>query len=415
MRMRRRPGVQGNLFRGLGSAVRLESFLAPVGAREFFSKNWEQSPRVVSRRSRDYHAGLISIADLDAALSQLRAPGLERLLRVVKQDGKRLLSRTVPTTSRSGVDLRALRESSAEGYTLVLNDLDRRWSPISVLARSLEERLGHRVGVNAYFTPSRSQGFLPHSDDHDVFILQIEGEKAWRVYKPLIELPTGPVPQDSIRRSLRVPVMTCTLSPGDALYLPRGWIHECATSRRASLHLTVGVHVRRWLDFVKAALDQAADKSVSLRKAIPSAMLGEVRDDRAADAAWRGILETLSTVVAAPEAMSALEAHFIDGVEPPLDGSFARAGRESGLGLESRVTRRPGMSCQVTMKDGVSSIRFPGNSVSGPFLIDPALRYISGARRFRVKDLPDSLDAKAKIVLVRRLVREGLLKADKSR
>lgn len=54
-------------------------------------------------------------------------------------------------------------------------------------------------------------------------------------------------------------------------------------------------------------------------------------------------------------------------------------------------------------------IRFPGNSVSGPAAIAPALHFISRAERFLVRDLPDQLSDDSKILLTKRLVREGLI------
>jgi len=46
---------------------------------------------------------------------------------------------------------------------------------------TLETTFGCMVGSNAYLTPRSSQGFAPHYDDVDVFILQQEGSKRWRV------------------------------------------------------------------------------------------------------------------------------------------------------------------------------------------------------------------------------------------
>ena len=37
-----------------------------------------------------------------------------------------------------------------------------------------------------------SQGFAPHYDDVDVFILQLEGYKRWRVYAPMNKRETLP-------------------------------------------------------------------------------------------------------------------------------------------------------------------------------------------------------------------------------
>ena len=33
------------------------------------------------------------------------------------------------------------------------------------------------IGCNAYLTPPGAQGFAPHSDDIDAFVLQMEGSK----------------------------------------------------------------------------------------------------------------------------------------------------------------------------------------------------------------------------------------------
>jgi ribosomal protein L16 Arg81 hydroxylase len=54
---------------------------------------------------------------------------------------------------------------------------------------NLESFFGTLVGANVYITPGGSQGLSPHHDDVEVFILQLEGEKHWRLYKPIEELP----------------------------------------------------------------------------------------------------------------------------------------------------------------------------------------------------------------------------------
>ena len=54
------------------------------------------------------------------------------------------------------------------------------WEVCSIL----ESEFGCMVGANAYLTPRGSQGFAPHYDDVDVFVLQQEGKKRWRIYEP---------------------------------------------------------------------------------------------------------------------------------------------------------------------------------------------------------------------------------------
>ncbi len=40
------------------------------------------------------------------------------------------------------------------------------------------------VGSCRYLTPAGTQGFAPHWDDIEAFVLQLEGSKRWKVYPP---------------------------------------------------------------------------------------------------------------------------------------------------------------------------------------------------------------------------------------
>lgn len=102
-----------------------------------------------------------------------------------------------------------------------------------------------------------SQGFAPHFDDVDVYVLQVEGRKRWRVCAPL---PGHALPRYSSRDFVDAEIGTCmldvVLEPGDLLYLPRGTIHQAASLPAAhSLHLTVSADYRRsWADLLEASL-----------------------------------------------------------------------------------------------------------------------------------------------------------------
>ena len=43
--------------------------------------------------------------------------------------------------------------------------------------------------VNAYVTPAQNTGFSDHYDVHDVFVLQVAGEKRWRIREPVHPSP----------------------------------------------------------------------------------------------------------------------------------------------------------------------------------------------------------------------------------
>ena len=130
------------------------------------------------------------------------------------------------------VDDTAVARLFAEGTTIVLQALHRLWPPIIEFAGALAGELGHPVQINAYITPAASRGFSAHYDIHDVFVLQLAGEKRWIVHEPVHEWPlrTQSWTQHRARVADAVattePTIDAVLRPGDALYLPRGFLHS---------------------------------------------------------------------------------------------------------------------------------------------------------------------------------------------
>ncbi len=147
----------------------------------------------------------------------------------------------------------------ADGSTVVLQGVHRTWEPVGDLAARLHRELGHPVQVNAYITPPQSQGFSAHYDTHDVFVLQIAGHKHWQVHEPVSSLPDtawNTVADEVAARACEAPIVEATLTPGDCLYLPRGFIHSAAALGGTSIHLTFGIHAVTEGQIVAAMLEQ---------------------------------------------------------------------------------------------------------------------------------------------------------------
>jgi hypothetical protein len=126
--------------------------------------------------------------------------------------------------------------------------LHRTWPPVLAFCQDLAAELGHPVQANAYVTPPQNQGFSDHYDVHDVFVLQIEGEKRWSIHEPVLESPLRDQQWNSRRadverRATEPPVIETVLRPGDCLYLPRGFLHAAQALGGISTHLTIGIHV----------------------------------------------------------------------------------------------------------------------------------------------------------------------------
>ena len=270
----------------------------------------------------------------------------------------------------------------------------------AVLPRHLEAALGHPAQANAYLTPRRSQGLPVHHDTHDVFVLQVAGHKRWLVYAPVFELPLKHQRYDAEMGAPGETVLDIVVEPGDTLYLPRGWLHEALTSDEDSLHLTVGVNVVTWLDAFRAALERLED-DVDFRRSLPADGVG-------AD----GLVERLAARLEPDEVLAADRAR-------PLGGAAAGA-RRAALRPACARPPRPGHAARATSDGVVRPLGGPGRGgharVRGPRPAFPAARrpevrsIASSTGPFAAADLPGRLDEPGRLVLLRRLVREGFLR-----
>jgi ribosomal protein L16 Arg81 hydroxylase len=305
----------------------------------------------------------------------------------------------------------------ADGSTVVLQGLHRLWPPLIEFADQLAADLGHPTQVNAYVTPPSSRGFSPHYDVHDVFVLQIAGEKHWRIHAPALPDPLRTQPWqdragDVAAAAEREPVIDAVLRPGDALYLPRGYIHSAEALGAISAHLTIGVHpVTRWA-VAESALDLVRTLAVDdpqLRGSLPLGLdLADphgVRDD--VTAVITALQDWLGRVDPAQVA-DRLRAQTWAQVRPepvaPLAQSTAAAALTDDAVLQLRrrlrCTLRDGSGGEVTLLAGRRSLSFPAESRE-------ALGQLLAAGELKVGDLPGS-DAAGRLALARRLVTESI-------
>jgi Cupin superfamily protein len=188
------------------------------------------------------------------------------------------------------------------------------------------------------------------------------------------------------------------LKPGDTLYLPRGWLHEAVTSATDSLHLTVGINVVTWLDAFKAALEELGE-DVRFRRSWQS---GEDVDD---------LVEALHRRLGGAEVERRARARLVRTRRPLREGQMRQLRALAELGPDTELERRPTVIADVVEREGSVSVVFEGREVTFPARVGEEVAAVAGAEGpFTAADLPGSLDDAGRLVLVRRLVREGFLR-----
>jgi len=194
------------------------------------------------------------------------------------------------------------------------------------------------------------------------------------------------------------------------MYLPRGYIHRTFTSHASSLHVTVAVVVLRWADLLGAALARLSGRDVRFRRAIPVGSLRRGEVTSAVRSQFDQLAQDLARSLRAEEALDALSDKFINDLLVLPKGQFIPPEHIERIDLATILAKIDGAICRVVQEKDSVSIQFPGNRTRGPRQIAPALEFIAATDRFPVGALPGNLSDNAKLVLCRRLVRDGLLR-----
>ena len=389
----------------------LAELLSPIDRDTFLETYWEERPLVVPRERPDYYVDVLSLEDVDRMLftQELRYPAV-RLAKVGSSFSPASFTEDIPWGSSAFdgvIRVDTLLKEYRAGSTIIVDALHRSWKPLTLLCRSLEAELNHPTQVNVYLTPANAQGFGQHYDTHDAFILQISGRKHWRIYEAPLRLPLPSQPYDSSKHPTGELLSELDLSPGDLIYIPRGYVHEAMTSDTQSLHVTLGIRAYTWVDVFSEALARCREDS-RFRESLPLAF----GTAEGAAVALQGRFEELTRLLAgvAPlgDLLRQIDDRFVNSRSPLLEGQIAAADRADVSGQS--VVRRPAyILFRIEVAEDAVILAFHGKKLRFPSFVEPALRYVADTPEFRVDSLPDQLADESKLVLVRRLIREGFL------
>jgi bifunctional lysine-specific demethylase and histidyl-hydroxylase NO66 len=383
----------------------------------FATSHWGRAPLLsTAAELGGTFSDLLDATAVDELVSRrgLRTP----FLRMAK-DGAVLAPKTFTrgggvgaTINDQVADDRVLRQLD-DGATLVLQALHRTWPPLVDFASELSSALGHPVQINSYITPAQNRGFAPHYDVHDVFVLQIEGRKRWRIHAPVVLDPLENQPWEQHRdavaaRAQEEPLLDCVLAPGDALYLPRGTIHAADALGETSIHLTVGVHPVTRYQLVRQLLELVQDEP-ALRASLP---LGVDLSDP--DVLAPQLAETVQALIDRIAATGAdriaerIGDRLMDLTRPEPIGPLAQLRAADALDADTVLRLRSGLRQRWAEDTEQISLTVLGRTVVLAAGTAPALKTMLAGDPFRPRDLP-GLDAEEQLTLARQLLREGVI------
>ncbi len=219
-------------------AASLSALLQPVSVAEFLSQYW-RAEHLFADGSADRFTTLLSWTSLNRLLEHhWRETYRFRLARQGRDLDPTSYTDTDGTTPR--IRATAVTDLLRRGATLSFYGVDELHEPVTRLAESFEDAFQAGTNVNIYAGWRGLHGLDLHRDDHEVFVLQIDGRKRWLLYGFDIDaVSTGDLNASS------TPPAGATvdriLTPGSLLYVPRGCYHLAVPMDEPTLHLTVSV------------------------------------------------------------------------------------------------------------------------------------------------------------------------------
>ncbi|KAM9089542.1 ribosomal oxygenase 2 isoform 3-T6 [Megaptera novaeangliae] len=330
-----------------------ESLISPIKTETFFKEFWEQKPLLIQRDDpvlATYYRSLFRLSDLKSLCSRGMYYGRDVNVCRCVNGKKKILNKDGKVHF-----LQLRKDFDQKRATIQFHQPQRFKDELWRIQEKLECYFGSLVGSNVYITPAGSQGLPPHYDDVEVrgeetarlredellparvFILQLEGEKHWRLYHPTVPLAR----EYSLEAEDRIgrPAHEFTLKPGDLLYFPRGTIHQADTPSGLahSTHVTISTYQSSsWGDFlldtISGLVFDTAKADVELRAGIPRQLLLQVETTAVATRKLSGFLrmladrlegtkELLSADMKKDFAMNRLPPYYLgDGVELSTPG-----------------------------------------------------------------------------------------------
>jgi len=146
-----------------------KKIIYPTKVKEFFSNYWEKKPMLIRRQSPAYNEAWFSCAEFDTILRQHNLEFTTNIdvttyVNEIKQNHNqegRAFAPLVWDFFQQGCSIRLLNPQTYSRNC---------WQYLS----TLQELFGTCVGANVYLTPAGTQGFAPHYDDIEAFVLQLE-------------------------------------------------------------------------------------------------------------------------------------------------------------------------------------------------------------------------------------------------
>lgn len=380
--------------------------LHPLSVETFFAEYYERKHLLIRRNDRGYYRDVLDCKQLDELLysSTLQHPAV-RVVDNSMDDFPDPKGYLVTGTKR--IDPLKFVAHYAEGSTLALAGLHEKLHGLRKLTTEMASFFRHQFQTNIYLTPGNSQGFSPHYDTHDVFILQFDGAKQWRIYDSNIELAVKSMPFEKEEWPVGNIVDEFTLYQGDLLYIPRGIMHDAYCTDGNSGHITLGLTGKTWAEYLAEGVLKLAKERPALRR-YPAFRYGDTASDQIED-----LLEVCKEVLTSIPVSADIQNELLSTQRPVSKGHFLQVKQLHRLNRNTSVLLREKHQVRLTTEGDELEVKFYNTSLRLPEYCESFFSLLlAQTTPIPIKEIDCDLDEKGMVTLVRELVKAGLLHAE---
>ena len=298
----------------------------------------------------------------------------------------------------------------AEGSTIIFNSLQDRNKALQQICSCLARQASSKTQANIYLTPPKSQGFNAHWDSHDVFILQVEGEKHWQIYDGGEATPLPAKPFDPESHEPGNVVDEFVLEAGDVLYIPRGVVHAGDALDQVSIHITLGLIPYTWADLVTDCLVDLSERDPSWRESLPFGFGRQEHDGY--ESLKRSLLSRLADLSESIDLEGVVEARLgeIDrSTRPPSVDPLRQAIKASEVGEADILGKRVGLPSKLKRSGDCVVLVCGERELEFPATAQRTLEAVLQGPGISYGDIEDELDESSRNLVVSTLIREGIV------
>ncbi len=188
------------------------SLLAGLTPAQFMKRHWQKKPLLIRQAISD----MKPLIDRPSLLDMVESEEVES--RLIVRQGEKWTLKKGPLSRKS------LPSLKTPDWTVLIQGVDLHHDAVHGLLQQFRFVPDARLDDLMISFATEGGGVGPHFDSYDVFLLQAQGQRKWRIGRQAkFELQEG-VPL-KILKAFK-PEAEFLLNPGDMLYLPPGYAHD---------------------------------------------------------------------------------------------------------------------------------------------------------------------------------------------